>query len=83
MEYQIQLVITTRSKNGKTSKELPTFMLPDLLGLLTAEGAKNVVLKMFDFSPCEIHGTVLRLDKEGNPDPLSILFNEKDKYLSF
>ena len=42
-EWQIDIIRITNSKNGSVSKQLPTFVLPESLGILNSDHAAEVV----------------------------------------
>ena len=52
-EYQIQL----QCVKGNVSRQIPTFILPALLGLTGFESALKTVKEMF--VDCELHGSIM------------------------
>ena len=61
-EWQVQVCKMSKSKNGILTQELPTFILPELLGICTVSDAIATVKCMFDKS--NISGTIM--DSEYN-----------------
>ena len=60
-EYQCILTVTINTKDGKLCKQIPVFILPETLGILSLEYAKNVCLSMFNHCD-EVHGSVMNSD---------------------
>ena len=53
--WQMQIVVNTKRGKGSQAQEMPTFILPSLLGLLTGQDAAKVACEMFKEK--EVHGS--------------------------
>jgi hypothetical protein len=56
-EYQVQLTVTTNN----VTKQIPTFILPEHLGLISFSWAEKVVKEMFtlDCVKVRVHGAIM------------------------
>ena len=63
-DFLCDIVVTYNTPNGRLSKSIPLFILPQILGLLSLKFAKRTCIDIYQYSGAEVHGSVM--DWESN-----------------